>query len=73
MKITITVKANAKQAKVEELAAGEFRVHVKEPPREGRANEAVIKAIAEHFHVPKNRVAILAGQGSKRKIVGVNE
>jgi len=71
MKISLTVKANAKQEKVEEVAAGEYRVHVKAPPREGRANEAVIRALAEHFSVPKSHVVILAGQTGKRKLVRI--
>lgn len=73
MKITITVKTNTKQDKVEEISAGEFRVHVKAPPREGRANEAVIGALADHFGVPKSRIAIVGGFKSKRKIISIQE
>lgn len=73
MKYSITVKTNAKATKVEEPLPGELRVHVKEPPREGRANKAVIEALAEHFHLPKSRIAILSGHTGKRKIVRVGE
>ena len=73
MKYAIAVKTNAKQVKVEETGPGELRVQVKAPPREGRANEAVIEAIAGYFRVPKSRIVILAGHASKRKIVRVGE
>jgi uncharacterized protein (TIGR00251 family) len=72
MKITLTVKANAKQDKVEETPAGVYRVQVKAPPVEGRANEAVIKVLAKHFGVPKSDVAIIAGMGSKRKVARID-
>lgn len=69
MKFTITVKANAKQERVEKTAAGQLRVHVKAPPHEGRANEAVIRVLADHFQVPKSQVMIAAGRTSKRKTI----
>ena len=43
MRVTIHVKPNAKQVKVEEIGLREYRVAVKSPPVEGKANEAVIE------------------------------
>jgi len=71
VKITVTVKANSKEEKIEETGPGEYRLRVKAPPVEGRANEAVIKLLAAHFGVPKSRVEILAGTSSKRKLVSI--
>lgn len=69
MKHTIVVKTHAKKNAVEQAADGSFRVLVKAPPQEGRANEAVIETLAEYFQVPKSSVAIISGFKSKRKIV----
>lgn len=71
MKLTIKVKTNAKVNAVEQDAAGGLRVLVKAPPQEGRANEAVIEALAQHFQVPKRDIAIIGGFKSKTKIVRV--
>ncbi|MFH0985919.1 MAG: DUF167 domain-containing protein [Candidatus Omnitrophota bacterium] len=71
MKLTIKVKTNAKENAVQEMPGGELRVLVKAPPQEGRANEAVIEALAAHFKVPKSRVAIVGGFKSKTKIVQI--
>ncbi|HNX69622.1 MAG TPA: DUF167 domain-containing protein [Candidatus Omnitrophota bacterium] len=71
MKYTLRVKTNAKTNAVEEGPGGELRVLVKAPPHEGRANEAVIEVLAEHFSVPKSRVAIVGGFKSKTKIVNI--
>jgi len=71
VKVSVTVKANAKQDRVEAIAGGGFRIQVKVPPIEGRANEAVVRLLAEHFHVPKSHVAIIGGVSSKRKLVKI--
>lgn len=71
MKYTIKVKTNAKKGAVEQAADGSLRVFVKAPPQEGRANEAVIEALASHFKVPKSRVAIVGGFKSKQKIIEI--
>jgi len=72
VKIQVKVKPNSK---TEELVREEdsFIVKVKEPPREGRANQAVIKLLAEHFGVPQSRVRILSGFRSRNKVIEVAE
>ena len=73
MKCTIKVKTNAKENTVLQGPGGELQVKVKAPPHEGRANEAVIEALAEYFKVPKSRVAVVGGFKSKNKIVRIGE
>lgn len=69
MKYTVSVKTSAKKNSAEQAADGSFRVFVKAPPQEGRANEAVIETLAAHFKLPKSRLAIVSGFKSKRKII----
>ena len=73
VKYTIKVKTNAKENAVEEGPGGELRVRVKVRPQEGRANEAIIEALAEHFDIPKSRIAIVGGFKSKTKVVRVGD
>lgn len=67
MKLTVIVHPNAKRARIEEDLMGDVHVHVSEPPLEGKANRAVIKALATHYNVRENKVILLAGEKSKRK------
>jgi uncharacterized protein (TIGR00251 family) len=46
-------------------------VRVKEPPREGKANAAVVKAVAKHFGVSPRSVRILSGHASRNKIIEI--
>jgi len=72
MKIQVKVKPGSK---TEELSreGDSFIVKVKEPPKEGRANQAVIKLLAEHFSVPQSHVRILSGFRSRNKVIEVAE
>jgi len=72
MRIQVKVKPNSK---TEELGreGNSFIVKVKEPAREGKANEAIIRLLAEHFSVPKSQVRILSGFKSRNKVIEVVE
>ena len=70
MKIQVRVKPNSRTEEVSQ-EGDNFVVKVKEPPKEGKANQAVIKLLAKHFGVPQSRVRILSGFKSKNKIVEV--
>ncbi len=71
MKIQITVKPNAKVEKVEAKPDGTYRVAVKAPPVEGKANEAVIRVLSEFFGVPKSSVQVVLGKSGKKKMVEI--
>lgn len=78
MKIFVKVKPNAKEERVEKIdpphgRAGElhFRVAVKEPAREGRANWGVERAIGKYFGVSPSQVRIVSGHTSRTKVVEV--
>jgi uncharacterized protein (TIGR00251 family) len=70
MKIQVKVKPSSK---IEELSreGDSFIVKVKEPPKEGKANQSVIKLLAEHFGIPQSHVRILSGFRSRNKVIDV--
>lgn len=67
MKIFVKVKPNSKKDGVQKIDADRFSVLTKSPPREGRANIAVIEALSQYFDIPRSRIKILAGAKSKQK------
>lgn len=71
MRIFIKVKPAAKEEKVEKIDDTNFNVQVKEPPVEGRANRAVIKALADYFGVAQFNVRIVSGFTSRSKIIEI--
>lgn len=71
MKIFIKVKPSSKTKSVKKTGEKNFEVRVKEPSKEGKANEAVIKVLADYFDLPKSKIEIVAGKNSKQKIVEI--
>ena len=71
MKIFVKVKPAAKEEKVEKIDDANFYVQVKEPPIEGRANMAVIKALADYFGVAQSDVRIISGFTSRLKTIEI--
>ncbi len=71
MKIIVKAKPNSKTESVEKIGDNYFSVCVKEPPIGGRANEAVVKALAKHFRVPVSSLRITVGHTSRNKIIEI--
>ncbi len=50
---------------------GSLKVRVSARAVEGKANKAVIEALAEHFGVRKNSIEIIRGEKGREKIIEV--
>ena len=66
----IRVTPHAKQNKVVE-ADGVLRVYTTVAPENGRANDAVIKALAKHFGVAKSQIKIVRGVTARDKVIEI--
>lgn len=71
MRVYIKVIPRSSQNSVEKISAGEYRVRLTAPPVDGKANEALIKTLAEHFGVAKSNILIVGGKSTQRKMVDV--
>jgi hypothetical protein len=69
--ISIQVKPNAKQQRIEIGADGVWQIRLKSPPVEGKANAELIKILAKEFKVPKSAIRIKTGQSSRYKVVEI--
>jgi len=70
VKIQVKVKPGSKNEEVSQ-EGDTFVVKVKEPPKEGKANQVVIKLLAKHFGVSQGQVRILSGFKGKNKVIEV--
>ena len=70
MKIKIRVAPRSSRDEVVKTG-DDYVVRVKAQPREGKANEAVIKLLAEHFGVTRSSVRITSGLSGRNKIVEI--
>lgn len=70
MRLSVLVTPKSKHEKVEKTPSG-YVVYVKEPPVDNRANEAVIRALADFFKIPRSQIAIRSGLKSRHKVIEV--
>lgn len=68
MKIFVKAKPLSKKENVEKVDELNFIVAVKEPPKNGKANRAIIKALAAYFNVAASRIRLISGFSAKQKI-----
>ncbi len=68
--VRITPRASRNEI-VEVLSDGTVRIRLTAPPVEGKANEALIKFLAEILGVTPSRIDIVAGDTSRDKLVSV--
>ncbi|MEK7106146.1 MAG: DUF167 domain-containing protein [Patescibacteria group bacterium] len=85
MRITVRAKASAKKPGVEKVSSPAislfgtrtepdiYKVSVKEAPVDGRANQAIIRALSEYFDVAPSCVHLVSGQSAKRKVFEIDQ
>ena len=71
MRIFVKAKPGAREDCVERVDDSHFVIAVRERASEGRANEAVLKALAKFLDIAPSRFRIAAGRKSKAKTVEV--
>lgn len=68
---SVKVVTRANKNEIVGLEADTIKVRLSAPPVEGRANEALIRFLADEFNVARTSVEIVSGQTSHRKRVRV--
>ncbi|MEX2054291.1 MAG: DUF167 domain-containing protein [Candidatus Colwellbacteria bacterium] len=68
MLIYVRVKPSSRQEKVERVDDTHFKIWVKEPAKEGKANIAVIKLLAKHLDMAPSRIELVSGHTSRDKV-----
>lgn len=69
--LTLHVQPGAKHSEVAGLHGEALKIRLAAPPIEGRANEALLRFIAERFSVPLRNVELKQGAQSRHKRVEV--
>ena len=69
--LTLHIQAGAKRTEVAGLHGDALKIRLAAPPIEGRANEALLRFVAESFAVPLRLVELRQGGQSRHKVVAV--
>jgi uncharacterized protein len=69
--VDIQVKPRSSREAVGPVQADRLIVAVNAPPVDGKANEAVVRVLAETFGVSRSAVTIVRGETGKKKTVRI--
>ncbi|MDR2340828.1 MAG: DUF167 domain-containing protein [Puniceicoccales bacterium] len=69
--IDVVVTPNASQGRIMPFSQFPLRVRLKSSPREGRANNELIKILSRKLSVPQRNFDIIAGKTSRRKRIKI--
>ena len=71
MKIQIKVIPRSSKNSVEKIDETHYKVKVTAVPEKGRANDMVIKTLADYFKIKKYQITIISGTTIPDKIVEI--
>ncbi|NCN07734.1 DUF167 domain-containing protein [Candidatus Falkowbacteria bacterium] len=67
--ITVEVKTNSKEIKVEKITDSVYKVKLKATPIEGKANKQLIDVLSKYLGLTKSQIEIKSGKTSKTKVL----
>ena len=70
--VSVRVVPRSSNEGVAGFEEGVVRIRLNAPPVEGQANEALIRFLAKALGVPKSRIALVAGEKGRNKILRVD-
>jgi hypothetical protein len=70
--LTLHIQPGAKRSEIVGLHGEALKIKLAAPPIEGRANDALLKFIADLFAVPLRNVELKQGGQSRHKVVAVS-
>lgn len=70
--ITVSVKTNSKEIKIEKINDQFYKVKLSAVPKEGRANKQLIASLADYFKIASSQIAIKSGKTSKTKLLVIS-
>jgi uncharacterized protein len=70
-RIAVIVKPKARKPEIVKISPVNYRIAVREPAQNGRANEAVINLLSEHLGIPRSQLKIVRGVSSRHKLIEV--
>ena len=72
VRIAVQITPNAKKSEVIGVLDDVLKIRLQAQPIEGKANEALVRFLADMLSVPKSAVTITHGHTNKRKVIEVN-
>ena len=69
VRLSVRVQPRASSTGIAGIHGDALKVRLTAPPVDGAANAALVKLLAETFGIPVRAITIVAGSGSRTKVV----
>jgi len=69
--LTLHIQPGAKKTEFAGLHGDALKIRLAAPPVDGKANEALVRFLADVLDLPKSAVTLKSGQTSRRKVLEV--
>lgn len=69
--LTLHIQPGAKKTEFAGLHGDALKIRLAAPPVDGKANEALIRFVAETLALPKSAVSLKSGLASRRKVLEI--
>jgi uncharacterized protein (TIGR00251 family) len=70
--LTLHIQPGAKKTEFAGRHGEALKIRLAAPPVDGKANEALIRFIADQLHLPKSAVNLKSGLSSRHKVLEIN-
>ena len=70
--LTLHIQPGAKRTEFAGLHGDALKIRLAAPPVDGKANEALLRFVADTLGLPKSAVSLKSGQTSRRKVVEIS-
>jgi uncharacterized protein (TIGR00251 family) len=71
-RLELSVAPNAKRTAADGLHDGALRVRLAAPPVDGKANDALLRWLADELGVPRRALELVRGASARRKAVEID-
>ena len=69
--LSLHVQPGAKKSECAGLHGEALKIRLAAPPVDGKANEALLRFLAERLAIPRQQISLKSGQTSRQKVVEI--
>lgn len=72
MRIYVKVSPRSSRNEITKISEGEYKAKLTAAPVDNKANDMLIKILAEYFDLPKSSLKIIGGKTTRIKLVEIS-
>lgn len=73
IRLTLHIQPGAKQTRIVGLYGEALKISLAAPPVDGKANQALLRFLAEELAIPMRSLCLSSGETSRRKVVIIQQ